>query len=96
MHLNVQCLSNKISLLETYCQKYKPNILCIDEHWLTNDKIICTYINDFSLITSFCRSKRKNGGTAIFVQNSIASGACPIQTIYKRALYGVYHRMFCY
>lgn len=81
LYINFQCLSNKISLLDAYCQKYKSNILHIDELWLINDKIKCIYVNDFTHIASFYRSDSKVGGTTIFAENSIPSEACSIPNI---------------
>lgn len=78
LHLNVQCLSNKVNLLEVLSQRLKVNILCIDEHWLSNEKLLNTFLGNFELIDCFCRVERLHGGSAIFVHESLSSWACPI------------------
>ncbi|KAL3282108.1 hypothetical protein HHI36_005306 [Cryptolaemus montrouzieri] len=36
LHLNVQSISNKLTLLEVLACKYRVDILCLSEHWVMN------------------------------------------------------------
>nr|CAI5830945.1 unnamed protein product [Callosobruchus analis] len=73
MHINIQSITNKVNLVELLLQKYSPSIMCVSEHWLSEGKIACFYINSYKKISSFCRVHSSHGGTAIFVHNAIAS-----------------------
>ena len=68
-HINIQCLSNKVNLLELFCQRYGPNILCLNEHWLCKDQLDNTIISDYSIISHFSRSEQAYGGSVVFLKN---------------------------
>lgn len=65
--MNVQCLRNKLLNLEVFCQERKLDIICIQEHWCTEENIKCMYIPGYTLTTSFTRSNKIHGGSLIFV-----------------------------
>ena len=43
-HYNVQCLRNKAHQIEAFLFDKNYDILCINEHWLSNDEIKCINI----------------------------------------------------
>lgn len=72
LHINVQSLSNKIDDLQIYLYYHQFDILCLSEHWLTENKLHTVNINNYYLITSFCRTDISHGGVAIFVREGIS------------------------
>lgn len=66
-HVNVQSLSNKVIELNLLLQNYQFDIICISEHWLSSNNLSVIKIQDYSLITSYCREEKKeHGGVAIY------------------------------
>jgi hypothetical protein len=47
------------------------NALCFTEHWLSEDQLILLEINNFKLVSKFCRKDFKNGGSCIFVKKEL-------------------------
>ena len=58
-------------------ETHKFDVLCFSEHWLSNDEINKTQIDEFYLAGSFCRKSytgiKAHGGTCIYVRNGIKS-----------------------
>lgn len=74
--LNVQCITNKLVVLSLFVDEARPSVLCISEHWLNADEgLFYGKLRSLNMISVFCRQKHKNGGTAIFVHESINSRA---------------------
>jgi len=73
MHQNFQCLRNKSHELEIMLSTELKdlNILCCTEHWLHANEIVSYHIKNFKLSSSFCRTRYKNGGSAIFVKENM-------------------------
>lgn len=71
MHINTQCLLNKIKSVEHLTTKLKPNILCINEHWMNDNNCNLYNINGYSNIASFNRSKHIHGGVCIFCEDTL-------------------------
>lgn len=71
MHINIQCLTNKTSELNFILGEYKPTLLCISEHWVTNtDHMNLINLDNYRIVSSYCRQTRLHGGTAIFCKLS--------------------------
>jgi hypothetical protein len=70
LHHNVQSLFNKqmelMVLLNT--SLHNINALCFTEHWLSEDQLILLQINNFKLVSKFCRKDFKDEGSCIFVK----------------------------
>ena len=47
------------------------DIVCLTEHWPSYQNLKCTNITDFRLVSAFCRSSSKHGGSSIYVKSSI-------------------------
>jgi hypothetical protein len=46
-------------------------ILCFTEHWLLQDKLNDQNIDQFRLVSKFCRTYSTSGGSRIFTRNII-------------------------
>ncbi|KAG5873942.1 hypothetical protein JTB14_032170 [Gonioctena quinquepunctata] len=71
LHLNVQCLNNKIDDLSVFLAENPFHVLCLSEIWLTSEQIQSTGIGNYTLASFFCRKKFKHGGVAIYVTNNV-------------------------
>jgi hypothetical protein len=47
------------------------NILYFTEHWLLQDKLNVQNIDQFRLVSKFCRTYSTSGGSCIFTRNTI-------------------------
>lgn len=65
-HQNVQCLSNKVLILDVALEESKSDFLLLSEHWLNIDQLFQIRLSNFLLVSAFCRSILKHGGVAIF------------------------------
>lgn len=61
LHHNVQSLPNKLLDLSIFLttEVVDIDILCFSEHWLKTEQDESICINQFKLISSFCRSTKK-------------------------------------
>lgn len=48
----------------------EPDIICLTEHWLRTDEITYFKLNDYSLVSSFCRSVKIRGGSSIYAKKN--------------------------
>lgn len=72
-HINVQCLSTKLPMLETILSELNnPDILCICEHWMNLIQSSVTIIKNYKNISTFCRTTHIHGGVAIFCRTNLA------------------------
>lgn len=67
LFINIRSVFNKVEALETLLYEDKPDILCLAETWLSNDKNVHFKINKYSKLTDFYRTNRIGGGVAIFI-----------------------------
>lgn len=70
-YLNIQCLRNKVHLLDAYLSDSDYDLVCLLEHWLADDEIGCLDFTDYHIVSYFCRSVRSHGGVAIFARKSL-------------------------
>ena len=47
------------------------NMLCFTEHWLCEDQMNVLNIDQFKLVSKFCRSSSASGGSCIFTKNTL-------------------------
>lgn len=74
LHLNVQCLRNKLLYLEEFLTKTKEiHVLCITEHWLQENEIKTYNFSDFYLASYLCRKIYIHGGVSIYIRKNITS-----------------------
>lgn len=57
--------------LEAFLQDKSVDILCLTEHWFTQNEITAFYISDYELSTAYCRSHSRGGGAAILLKSSM-------------------------
>lgn len=70
MHINVQCLSNKINALEILAHQLDVDILCVCEHWLGQNFSIYT-IEGYRTISTYCRTRYSHGGVCIYAKGNL-------------------------
>lgn len=83
LSFNIQCLNNKIGLLEILLLERNPDIVCISEHWMCSEEITATRLQGYEAISVFCRQHRNHGGTVIYVKSELSS-QCKNLEVYTR------------
>lgn len=78
-HINIQCLRNK--MLEIDALRFQEMFLCFTEHWMLDDELLNSSLENYSLLSYFCRSKKLHGGVAIYGRKDIYKFCNPIQNI---------------
>lgn len=75
MHLNIQSLRNKGPQIDVFIntleESFKPQIICLTEHWLTSIESKMKWITGYSIISSFCRKDIGYGGSCILIKDSL-------------------------
>lgn len=66
MHLNIQYLRNKVDELNILLDELSPHVIGLSEHGLMSSEINNVKLQGYSLISVFCRSNTKGGGTALY------------------------------
>lgn len=70
LHLNVQSLRSKQSMLPVVLQACSADVICLSEHWLHPLENIS--IDGYKPVTSFCRKKmRGRGGVIIYLKSDM-------------------------
>jgi len=76
MHQNVQSIGNSINKLNVMLISHPEcQVMCVSEHWKSEDQLKSFSINGLKLGASFCREEGRHGGTAVFVRNDVKSSA---------------------
>lgn len=70
-HVNVQGFLNNLNLIELFATTYQIDILCVTEHWLTDQERPESF-NQFRIGAIFKRTDHIHGGALILVRNNIA------------------------
>lgn len=70
-HINIQSIRNKVDIFDAFLADKKYDLVCIGEHWLTNDQIESLRFNNYYVISSFCRTSRSHGGVLIMARDSV-------------------------
>jgi hypothetical protein len=54
------------------CSELKHvHVICLTEHWQSDQKLNCTNIVDFKLVSPFCRSSSEHGGSGTYVKDGL-------------------------
>lgn len=69
LHINVQSITNKINQLNIFLSKIIYDILCVSEHGLNQGKLNLIKLNNYNLISAYCRSHIAHWAVAIFATN---------------------------
>ena len=75
LHQNICSLKNKVTELEVLLstELKHVDILCLTEHWQSDQNISCINIGGFRLVSAFCRSTSKHGGSDIYVKDGLVT-----------------------
>ena len=46
-------------------------IVCVTEHWQSANELTILKLNNYNLISCYCRAKGKHGGAAIYARDNI-------------------------
>ena len=82
-HQNIRGLKGKLDQLSNFLYAEPPHIVCITEHHLKDQEINLTAIDYYKLGAKSCRKQYRNGGSCIFVHESINYNTIPTDHIYK-------------
>jgi hypothetical protein len=59
-------LEKKTELEVLLCSELKHvDVICLTEHWQSYQKLSCTNVVDFKLVSAFCKSSSEHGGSGI-------------------------------
>ena len=73
LHYNVQGLNNKLCQLEVYLIEAGYDLLCLNEHWLSEDKLNAISIGGYQKVSSFSRYISQHGGVAVFIRRGVVA-----------------------
>jgi hypothetical protein len=73
LHHNIQSLNNKIQelVLFLHATENMVDVLCLTEHWISEDQIKLINLDQYRLISKFCRYNRRGGGSCMFVRDML-------------------------
>jgi exonuclease III len=73
LHQNICSLRRRTTELEVLlCSELKHvDVICLTKHWQSDQKLNCTNIVDFKLVSAFCRSSSEHGGYGIYVKDGL-------------------------
>lgn len=61
----MQSIRNKINEFEAFFSDKPFNVCCVSEHFLKDNEINSLHLNNYIVVSSFCRLRNKGGGTII-------------------------------
>lgn len=71
-HQNIRCLTSKTKKLEVLLTKdLSCDILILTEHWLRCHELVSVTLNNFDLVSNYCRPTTPRGGSCIYVRTGI-------------------------
>jgi hypothetical protein len=75
LHQNICSLRKKTTELEVllWLELKHVHVICLTEHWQSEQKLNCTNIVDFKLVSAFCRISSEHGGSGIYVKDSLVT-----------------------
>lgn len=79
VHMNIQCITNKTAALELFAQEQNVDVLCVSEHWLTNQNCNLYNIKNYTMAAIYCRPLSQgrgistHGGVCIYLKNHLKS-----------------------
>nr|CAH7713972.1 unnamed protein product [Callosobruchus chinensis] len=89
-HLNVQGLGNKSDELSIVLNDCDYDIVCLSEHWCTNEILNVVAVCNYKLISSFCRNVHVHGGVCMYARADVQCKAVDVKQ-YTREI----HAEFC-
>lgn len=85
LFLNIQGLTSntKIGILESFLVDTDIQVICLSEHWLSEEEIKLSVPESFYCATAYCRSEHIRGGTSVFLHKNIKSRILDVSTFCK-------------
>ena len=77
LHYNIQGINGKASQLELFLNEKNYDVLCLNEHWISDDGLSVLNINGYTKVSSFSRSIRQHGGVSMFVKSEFCQSVSP-------------------
>lgn len=71
LNQNVQSIGTSFLKLQHILSSQAINILCITEHWKSEEELMLYTPPGYVLVSSYCREKGKHGGCAIFLEKGM-------------------------
>lgn len=71
LHINIQSLNNKILELELVAHNNDVTFVCVNEHWLKDYELENVIIDNYRIVSKYCRVDREHGGVCIFARQDI-------------------------
>lgn len=71
IHYNVQSFRNKFLDYEVLLNETLADCLCLNEHWLVPGELDTIPIQNYSIVSGFCRSVKSRGGVSIYAKNNL-------------------------
>lgn len=84
LHINVQCLRNKIEQIES--SSINHDIILLSEHWMCMRELEIVKLHNYTIVSSFSRRYRSHGGVAAAVKNSLVGQFVPRNDINLKSL----------
>ena len=82
-HQNIRGMKGKLDHLSNFLYSDPPHIVCLTEHHLNDQEINLIAFDQYKLSAKFCRKHHKNGGSCIFVHESINFNTIPTDHVIK-------------
>lgn len=68
VHYNIQGIEDKFDELDQLLTEVNADIICVCEHWLVKTNMCFIKLNNFELVSYFCREQFKRGGVCILAK----------------------------
>lgn len=76
LHINICSLRNKVGEVEVFLRNkvgVEYDIICFSEHHMHENELNSLVINDYRIVSNYCRKHNKKGGTIILSKPNIIS-----------------------
>lgn len=81
ININVQSVTNKINQINLILHDLEIDLMCMTEHWLTEEKLLSTNITNYYIGASFSRKQYIHGGVLILVNKKILTKSLNIDKL---------------
>lgn len=87
----MQSIYNKVHLLEDLLEETKSiQVICVTETWLNEEKLRLLQLNNYDIVSRFCRKNHGGGGVCIFVNKSFeCSGRLDIELLSVESIFEI-------
>jgi len=71
INVNIQSLSNKVNQINLLLQNVKVQVMCLTEHWVSEENMSNINFTDYLIAASFCRKQYIHGGVLLLVNQNV-------------------------